>query len=139
MERNLEKRLRQRDIRPTAVRLLVAQALSGADRLLSLAELEAILSTVPKSSIFRALQLFVERHVAHCVEDGNGEARYELCDAEHVCSIEDLHAHFYCEACRKTFCLKTIRVPAILLPSGFEGSSVNYMIKGFCKDCSSKI
>lgn len=138
MEQSLEKRLKQRGIRVTAVRLLVAQSLHDANGMLTLADLEMVLNPVPKSSISRALHLFVDKHIVHCVEDGSGLFRYELCDSEKVCGIEDLHTHFYCEKCHSIHCLKTIRIPVVEMPNGFEMHSVNYMIKGFCDKCSGK-
>ena len=63
MGADIEKRLESKNIRPTAVRLLVAEMLSGASSPLSLPDLEALLPTVPKSSIFRALNLFNEHHI----------------------------------------------------------------------------
>ena len=135
---NIEKRLLAKNIRPTAVRLLVADKLSGASSPLSLSELEELLPTVPKSSIFRALSLFNEQHLVHCIEDGSGWARYELCDNEHHCSVDDMHPHFYCLRCRRTYCFKETKIPVIELPNGFELHSLNYMVKGICSECSDK-
>lgn len=136
MGADIEKRLESKNIRPTAVRLLVAEMLSGASSPLSLPDLEALLPTVPKSSIFRALNLFNEHHIVHCIEDGSGSARYEMCYNVHHCSPEDMHPHFYCVKCKRTFCFKNERIPVVLLPDGFELQSVNYVIKGVCGDCA---
>ena len=135
---NIEKRLLAKNIRPTAVRLLVAEMLAKASSPLSLSDLEELLPTVPKSSIFRALNLFNEQHLVHCIEDGSGWARYELCDNEHHCSVDDMHPHFYCLRCRRTYCFKETKVPVIELPDGFELHSLNYMVKGICSECSDK-
>ena len=60
-----ETLLRERGIRPTAVRLLVVRILAEADAPLSLAEIEAMLDTAPKSTIFRALTLFQTHRLVH--------------------------------------------------------------------------
>lgn len=122
-------------VRPTAVRILVAQTLADADAPLSLSQIEATLDTTPKSSIFRALILFLEHRMVHCFEDGSGSLKYELCGDSENNHTSDMHTHFYCEKCRRTFCLKTTRVPLIEIPEGFTMQSVNYMVKGFCKEC----
>lgn len=132
---DIVNRLESKGIRPTAVRLLVAQVLAEATMPLSLADIEMILDTAPKSTIFRALNLFLEHRLVHCFEDGSGSLKYELCHSDDECSIDDMHTHFYCERCQRTFCFKTIQVPAIELPLGFTMNSVNYMIKGVCDKC----
>ena len=58
-------RLRKKDVRPTAIRLLVMDAISSARRAVSMSELEVILDTVAKSSIFRTLELYVRNHLVH--------------------------------------------------------------------------
>ncbi len=128
-------RMERKGIRPTAVRLLVAQALAASDSLLSLSDLEILLDTVPKSTIFRTLTLFLEHRLVHCVEDGDGSFRYELCSGSHDCYIGDMHTHFYCEVCRKTFCFKDVQIPQVQMPDGFEMHSINYMVKGVCNKC----
>lgn len=135
---DIVKRLEEKNIRPTAVRLLVAQALAAATSPLSLADIENMLDTAPKSTIFRALNLFLEHRLVHCFEDGSGSLKYELCDGDDMCSVSDMHTHFYCERCQRTFCFKAIQVPVIELPDGFSMHSVNYMIKGVCNECGDK-
>lgn len=129
------ERLESKGIRPTAVRLLVAQVLANAASPLSLSDIETMLDTAPKSTIFRALNLFLEHRLVHSFEDGSGSLKYELCNGDAECSVNDMHTHFYCEKCQRTFCFKTIQVPTIELPCGFTMRSVNYMIKGLCDKC----
>ena len=66
--------------------------------------------------------------------------RYELCcsnaDDE---EDSDLHAHFFCERCHRTFCLDNTPIPPIDLPEGFVMTSVNYMAKGICPECRKKL
>lgn len=134
-----ENRLLQtRGIKPTANRILVLRALLKARRPTSLPELECELETVDKSSIFRVLCLFVEQHVAHAIEDGSGVLKYEACSGETQCTLSDMHAHFYCEGCHRTYCFKTTHIPTVDMPEGFTANSINYMIKGICPHCSLK-
>lgn len=136
--------LEQRDIKPTAVRLLVLNALQKADCALSLSDLEARLGTVDKSSIFRTLTLFLAHHLVHGVEDGSGMLKYALCDPgcrcgeEHHHGLDDLHTHFRCEGCNRTFCLRGLPVPSVPLPAGFALISANYVLVGLCPECSAK-
>ena len=74
--------------------------------------------------------------VIHAIEDGSGSLKYEICSSECSCSIDDMHTHFYCERCHRTFCFKNIQIPLIHLPEGFTMQSINYMVKGICADCA---
>lgn len=133
-----------RDIRPTSVRVLVLHELQKADCALSLTDLEARLMTVDKSSIFRTLTLFLTHHMVHVIDDGTGMAKYALCEATCHCGehhddgLEDLHTHFRCERCGRTFCLRGLPVPRVPLPEGFTLTSGNYVLVGLCPNCSHK-
>lgn len=130
--------LTQRKIQPTAIRILVLQAMMQANRTVSLLDLENILDTVDKSSIFRTITLFLSHHLAHSIDDGTGSLKYAVCGETCSCDVEDLHTHFHCERCNKTFCLKNIPTPVVSLPKGFTLSSINYVLKGLCADCAGK-
>lgn len=137
--------LEQRRIKPTAVRLLVLSALQSADCALSLTDIEARLGTVDKSSIFRALTLFLSHHLVHCIADGTGMQKYALCAPDCHCgeeehdNLSDLHTHFRCERCGRTFCLHGLPVPAVTLPEGFELTTANYVLVGYCPECAPKV
>ena len=135
MENLCLKILEQRGIKPTAIRMLVLKAMIDAEQAVSLLDLENKLDTVDKSSIFRTITLFVSQHLAHSVDDGTGSLKYAVCDSECTCAVKDLHTHFYCEYCHKTFCLENIHVPVVDLPEGFAVRSINCikrMLRGMC-------
>ena len=122
-------------VKPTANRLVIARALAAAGRPMSMTELETLLETIDKSNIFRTLQAFREAHLVHVLEDTGDGVRYELCRSHHDDDDDDLHVHFFCEKCHRTFCLSDIPVPSVSIPEGYEMHSVSYLLKGICKDC----
>ncbi len=122
-------------VKPTANRLLVLKALAGNNRPISLKEFEERLVTLDKSSIFRCLKLFAEKHLIHEIEDGSGALKYELCTSNHIEEHNDLHPHFFCERCKETTCLYDMPMPHVRLEGGYEVHSVNYIIKGICNKC----
>lgn len=132
---NIEKELASRGVKPTSNRILVWRVLSAQKQSVSLSELEDMLETLDKSSIFRALTLFLEHHLVHAFEDGEGVVKYECCPDPDHCDLHDLHIHFYCERCRKTYCFPASPIPQSALPDGFTAHSINYMIKGVCENC----
>ena len=108
-------------------------------RAFSLLDLETELDIVDKSTIFRTINLFLDHHLIHVIDDGSGSLKYSVCSNECTCSIDDLHAHFYCRNCHKTFCLRKIHVPTVALPGDFTLESINYVLKGLCAECSSRV
>ena len=96
------------------------------------------LKSVDKSTIFRTLTLFADRHLLHMIEDGSGSTKYCLCRNDHDCGVDELHCHFYCEACQKTFCLDHTHVPAVRYPAEFEVRQIDYLLKGLCPECAKK-
>ncbi len=126
-------------IKPTANRILVARALADSRRPLSLAELEERLITMDRSSIFRVLTLFRDQHLVHVIEGGGEGVHYELCQSHDHETDDDLHAHFHCERCHRTFCLEDVAIPVVTLPDGYEVTAVNYLIKGICPACARTI
>ncbi len=123
-------------IKPTANRIVIAEALAAEDHPLSMSELEGRILTIDKSGIFRTLTLFKAHHLVHVLEDGRNAALYELCASHDAEEDDDMHVHFYCESCHRTFCLYDTPIPSVDIPDGYEMDSVNYMIKGLCPDCS---
>lgn len=128
----------EREIQPTAIRILVLQTMLKADRSVSLLDLENMLDTVDKSSIFRTITLFLSHHLIHSIDDGTGSSKYAVCSTGCSCEVNDLHTHFHCQGCNKTFCLPHIPTPVVQLPEGFTLSSINYVLKGLCPECAGK-
>ena len=130
--------LAQREIQPTAIRLLVLKAMMQAKQSVSLADLEERLDTVDRSSIFRTLTLFLSHHLIHSIDDGTGSFKYAVCSSSCSCEVNDLHTHFHCEKCNRTFCFTNIPTPMVTLPEGFSLHSINYVLKGICPDCAAR-
>ncbi len=127
--------LNRHGIRLTAVRLLVFQAMDRFENTFSLADLTEALDSVDKSTVFRTLTLFAQHHLVHEIEDGSGSTKYCLCHNDHECRVEELHCHFYCEGCHKTFCLEHTHIPVVRYPEGFELHRIDYLLKGLCPEC----
>ena len=122
-----------------AIRILVLRTMMQAGRSVSLLDLETMLDTVDKSTIFRTLTLFLSHHLIHSIDDGTGSFKYAVCSDSCSCDVSDLHTHFHCEKCNKTFCFTNIPTPVVKLPQGFTLNSINYVLKGICPDCAAEV
>lgn len=134
--KTLEKKLKKRNIKPTASRLLIFKAMQQFDKAFSLTDLETELGTVNKSTIFRTLTLFHDHLLIHTIDDGSGSMKYSICSDSCTCSLEDMHVHFTCTHCENTYCLESISIPSIQLPEKFLLESINFVMKGLCNQCS---
>lgn len=121
-------------IAPTPIRILVYRCLDTCDSPLSLSEIETILDSVDKSTISRTLSIFKENHLVHSFSDGSSAMKYELCRTLHNYE-EDMHVHFRCEKCEKTYCLNSVRIPEVDIPEGFTAHSSTFVITGICNNC----
>lgn len=131
----LEELFARHGVKPTANRLLIARALLEAGRPLSMTELESLLETIDKSNVFRSLTVFREAHLVHALEDTGDGVRYELCHSHHEDRDDDIHVHFYCVKCHRTYCLEDTPVPPVSVPEGYRPESVSYLVKGICPRC----
>ena len=143
-EQLLLEQLSERDIRPTALRLLILRTMEAMGCAASLTDLETKLGTVDKSTIFRTLTLFAEHHLVHVIDDGSGSTKYAVCASDCHCGepeddgFLDHHAHFFCERCHRTFCFTNLPVPSMATPAGFQLHTASYLLKGLCPECASR-
>lgn len=135
MQMNLEHRLERRNIKPTAVRLLVLKAFMEQDAAIGLSDLETLFDHADKTTLYRTLKTFEENKLIHRIDDGTGAIKYALCNESCDCSPEELHVHFLCTMCNRTFCLNDTPIPYIGLPVNFRLDSVNMVVKGLCSEC----
>ena len=131
--------LEQAGLRISPVRILVYKVIAAAQIPVSAFQIEHELSTVDRSSISRTLLLFANAGIVHSVDDGSGAVKYELCRSPHNIGENedsDLHPHFHCTECKRTFCLDSQILPVITLPDNFRAESACYVIKGLCAQCA---
>lgn len=131
---NVEHLMAEHGVKVTANRLLIARALEQAGRPLSMMELEERLESIDKSNVFRTLVAFKDAHLVHVLE--GDPVRYELCHSHHEGHDDDLHVHFYCVRCHKTYCLEEIPVPPVHVPEGYQVQEESYLLKGICPQCA---
>lgn len=133
-----EQSLDNAGIRVTAVRLMVWHAIRhDFHDAFSLADLEAKLPTVDRSTLFRTLTLLTDAHLLHDIDDGTGMQKYCVCHLDDTRHCEG-HVHLTCRLCSRTFCLTNVRIPHVPLPEGFRMEEAEYIVKGICAECAKK-
>jgi Fur family transcriptional regulator, ferric uptake regulator len=132
----LEKKLTSRNIKPTAMRLLVLKQLVESSAAISLKKLEEQFERVDRVTLYRTIKTFEEKRLIHAIEDGSGPVKYALCEEGCECEPQDQHTHFHCTNCNETFCLTQSVIPETQIPTGFKASSASMMYKGVCPNCN---
>lgn len=135
-----EHHLITKNIQPTAMRLMVLEYMLQHQSAVSLAGLQETFPRADRSSIYRTLKTFEEHGLIHAIDDGSGAVKYALCDE--ACTAEaheDSHVHFHCTQCGATFCLPGRPIPDVSVPDGYQVQETNLVVKGVCRECSSKI
>lgn len=135
MIEELENKLKDKQIRPTAMRLLVLETLQKQLAAVSLQDLEAAFEKADRITLFRTLKTFEEKGLIHSIEDGTGATKYALCEEGCECAPEDMHVHFYCNSCQETYCLPKSKVPDVPLPERFRADEAKLLVKGLCSRC----
>ncbi|WP_075344699.1 Fur family transcriptional regulator [Tenacibaculum agarivorans] len=134
--KRIELHLKNKSVKPTAMRLLVLQFFTEQTKAVSLKNLEIALAPADKSTLFRTLRTFEKNKIIHSIEDGTGVTKYALCLESCNCELQDLHYHFHCTQCENTFCLTMLNIPTIDLPTNFKMNQANMVIKGLCSNCN---
>ena len=135
MKGKTDKKLEQKNIKPTTMRQLVYEILEKQKKALSLYEIEQQFDNVERSTIFRTLKTFQDNYLIHSIDDGTGAVKYALCDDDCTCKPDDLHIHFLCDKCGQTHCMKDMPVPKMDLAEGFSFENANFVVKGICPNC----
>ena len=134
----IEQLLTSKNIRVTAMRLLIYKFLAENQVAVTLSDVENAFEKADRTTIYRTVKTFMEKDIAHQIDDGTGIVKYALCEQDCSCEIEtDLHLHFHCNNCNETICLTEHKIPKIKVPDGFVSENVNLMVKGICDKCSS--
>lgn len=138
---DLKSILKHHGLKNTANRQLILQAFVNEKHALAYSDVDALIKQqLDKVTVYRTLKSFEESGIIHQVLDGSAQIRYALCHTGGCSHHEhtDQHPHFKCDTCEKTFCLDTVTIPKINLPSGYSKTTQSVFIQGICKSCSAQ-
>lgn len=86
-------------------------------------------------TIYRTLDLFVQKGIIHIIPSINHILRYALLKYNTLNNFYEHHLHFLCDDCGKTICLDYLPVPYMKLPDGFAVKETDIIFKGVCNNC----
>ena len=133
----IEKKLENNGIRPTAMRILIYKFMAQKEVAIALTDIEDAFVKAERTTLYRTLKTFEDKGIVHHIDDGTGISKYALCEQGCNCELDqDLHLHFHCSNCDKTVCLTDHKIPHINLPDGYIAEDANLVITGICEKCS---
>ena len=138
MNQMAETILSKHKLRKTPFRIQVLEVfLNSRNSALKNIDLEEAIKDFDRITLYRTIKTFEKSGIIHQAIDGSNESKYALCSAD--CSEhhhEDDHAHFFCNACHKTYCLENAVSAQLSLPQDFKLSKMHIALNGVCVNCN---
>lgn len=122
--------------RSTPTKEAVLSLLSASRKAMSQDAIEENISiAINRATIYRVLNRFCEDGIVHKIVAEDGKQYFAVCTRCDEQALADNHFHFRCTNCQTIECLPT---PVhFSVPKGYHVKSVNCVLTGTCKDCSS--
>ncbi len=122
-------------LKSTSCREGIVEVMLQASRALSEAEIKTILGNRhDRTTFYRSFKTLIEKEVIHQIVIDKNEVRYAL-NLPGIHQHE--HVHFHCSSCNQVFCVEPVSEATMTLPSGFDVSETEIMLKGKCNHCKS--
>jgi Fur family ferric uptake transcriptional regulator len=135
MSKELENLLIAKQVKPTAMRMLVLEYLLKQKAAISLSDIEAEMHRADRITLYRTLKTFEEKGIIHTIKDGSEVTKYALCKGCGSGVHADMHIHFYCTNCKKLYCLPKVKIPEMKFPQDFNLQELSLVARGICSNC----
>ena len=141
LDRTINERLSDHDLRYTRGRRAIVEGLRAADGPVTLPELLELSSELALSSAYRNLSLMEDAGVVRRLAHGGDHARYELAE-----ELTEHHHHLICESCGSVTDVvfdaqieSALDVALVRLgrAAGFVARGPTIDVYGVCSDCGS--
>ena len=141
LDRTINERLSDHDLRYTRGRRAIVEGLRAADGPVTRPELLELSSELALSSAYRNLSLMEDAGVVRRLAHGGDHARYELAE-----ELTELHHHLICESCGSVTDVvfdaqieSALDVALVRLgrAAGFVARGHTIDVYGVCSDCGS--
>ncbi|CAI8173680.1 MAG: Uncharacterised protein [SAR116 cluster bacterium] len=118
--KEIEKRLNDNGVRPTAMRILIYRYMAEKEIAVALTDIENVFAKADRTTLYCTLKTFEQKGIVHQINDDTHISKFALCEPGCNCELEqDLHLHFHCTNCDETVCLTEQKIPHINLPDDY--------------------
>ena len=84
----IEQLLESKNIRVTAMRLLIYKFLAEKKVAVTLSDIENAFEKADRTTLYRTIKTFEEKIIVHQIDDGTGITKYALCEQGCNCDIK---------------------------------------------------
>ena len=84
----IEQLLESKDIRITAMRLLIYKFLAEKEIAVTLSDIENAFEKADRTTLYRTIKTLDEKAIGHQIDDGKGITKDAMCENEGNCEIE---------------------------------------------------
>ena len=129
------------NIRPTNIRKEILILFFNVNYALSHSDIFFKLNNkFDRVTIYRTLEIFENKELIHKIVDNSGITKYAShghggCDV-HFRHHKANHLHFKCKNCDHIYCMCSIEVPEVNVPTGFELQDLKLSAEGLCNICA---
>ena len=85
--KTIEEFLESKNIRVTAMRLLIYKFLAEKQVAVTLSDIENAFEKADRTTLYRTIKTFEEKEIVHQIDDGTGITKYALCEKGCNCEI----------------------------------------------------
>lgn len=125
--------LKQNDLIRTSCREEIVNVIANSATPLSEEEIKAsINSNFDRTTFYRTFKTLLSKSIIHKIVIDNTLVKYAL---THYEDVKKKHAHFYCIACNKVFCIPQVQWEFSDFPDEFSVVETELLIKGYCSNC----
>ena len=86
----IEQLLESKNIRVTAMRLLIYKFLAEKEIAVTLSDIENAFEKADRTTLYRTIKTFEEKDIVHQIDDGTGITKYALCEKGCNCDIKTI-------------------------------------------------
>ena len=132
---SIEEKLKDKNILPTAMRMLTMDFFLEQSSAVTLLDLEKHFHWADRTTLFRTLKTFEKKGLLHSIQDSN-TTKYFLCEDD--CDENhhhDQHLHFHCKKCGETFCLIEVDFSSVKMPKDYSFEAFKFVAEGICREC----
>lgn len=87
-------------------------------------------------SLYRLLNDLEEAELIERLSDYEGKPVYIATFAHDGHEHTHEHVHFNCKNCEKVVCFDKVEMPKVSIPDGYSANKFQFVVYGFCPDCS---
>lgn len=133
IDTTVEEILRRYKCRATSIRKKILSFLSTENKAFAISEIEEFFFEADRVTIYRTLNVFVEKRLVTKMLNSKGVAYYLYNGDKH--GAKEAHPHLYCKSCQKVICLPEYSEDYFEALDSYNAAHISVLLEGQCETC----